>query len=36
VRYLNDRKRVADIKKLNPTLDPTKLREGQKILIPAK
>jgi LysM repeat protein len=36
VRYLNDRKRVAEIKKLNPTLDPTKLREGQKILIPAK
>jgi LysM repeat protein len=36
MRYLNDRKRVSEIKKLNPTLDPTKLREGQKILIPAK
>ncbi len=36
MRYLNDRKRVLEIKKLNPTLDPTKLREGQKILIPAK
>ena len=36
VRYLNDRKRVSEIKKLNPTLDPTKLRVGQKVLIPAK
>lgn len=36
MRYLNDRKRVSEIKKLNPTLDPTKLRVGQKVLIPAK
>jgi LysM repeat protein len=35
-RYLNDPKRVSEIKKLNPTLDPTKLRVGQKVLIPAK
>lgn len=33
---LGDGKRQSEIKKLNPTLDPTKLRIGQKILLPAK
>lgn len=35
-RVLGDKKRVGEIKKLNATLDPTKLRVGQKILLPAK
>jgi LysM repeat protein len=35
-RLLGDAKRQNEIKKLNPTLDPTKLRIGQKILLPAK
>lgn len=35
-RVLGDEKRVGEIKKLNATLDPTKLRVGQKILLPAK
>lgn len=35
-RVLGDEKRVNEIKKLNATLDPTKLRVGQKLLLPAK
>lgn len=35
-RQLGDRKRVADLRELNPGVDPTRLRVGQKIRLPKK
>lgn len=35
-RQLGDRKRVADLRELNPGIDPTRLRIGQKIRLPKK
>lgn len=35
-RQLGSGKRVNEIKELNPTLDPTQLREGQRIRLPKK
>jgi nucleoid-associated protein YgaU len=35
-RQLGDRKRVADLRELNPGIDPTRLRVGQKIRLPRK